>query len=538
MAELTAELALEVSKFRKSLKDAQAMTGRFQRNAAQQGKRMGGNLFGGVAKAAEAAAKAAAVSFAAIAAAGVGAGYKITQGLKSAFDLGGRLSDVAARIGDSAGAAQILETMFAQTGVGADKVADTVQKMQRSVIEAGEGLTTYQRAFDALGLDYEKLGEMGGVEAFTEIAAAIGKLDSAAEKSARAMQIFGRSGGQLLALFADPEALEKATSMVGAQAGLLSQHANEFDRVSDIWRGLGTKIQGAFVGMGSKLIQHVLPFFEYLNKIDLAPIGEKFGASLARAIDFARAAFEVLGTGDIMLLIGESLKIAFKEAIAVLYRGFSNVVSAVLQKLAILTTGEFWKGMGNALLAIAGSFALAMLDGTRKVIVAMQDIPGLEKASKTAAEKLQNIITPLYESTRENLNNAGPVKSLFDIGDDILRGRLFDTSGNQARLAEILKKVNDQVGKLSPLPAAAGNPKQEFVLPPGEEQPATPAAAGLAAAKVVAQSMRRIGGGGRVAGIDNQLRIAQQQLDTQRKTEAHLAKLTKQRTNSPTAVFA
>jgi hypothetical protein len=76
------------------------------------------------------------------------------------------------------------------------------------------------------------------------------------------------------------------------------------------------------------------------------------------------------------------------------------------------------------------------------------------------------------------------------------------------------------------------------VLPPGEEQPATPAAAGLAAAKVVAQSMRRIGGGGRVAGIDNQLRIAQQQLDTQRKTEAHLAKLTKQRTNSPTAVFA
>jgi hypothetical protein len=116
-------------------------------------------------------------------------------GLKAALDLGGRLSDVASNTGLLAGEALVLERAFQDAGIAGEKLQPTINKMQRSMVEAGEGLLTYKKAFDALGLSLEDLRSMGTAEQFKAIQAALAGVGDPAERAARAMQIFGRSGG-------------------------------------------------------------------------------------------------------------------------------------------------------------------------------------------------------------------------------------------------------------------------------------------------------------------------------------------------------
>jgi hypothetical protein len=48
------------------------------------------------------------------------------------------------------------------------------------------------------------------------------------------MQIFGRSGGEMLTLFSNSGAMNEAARSVGDQADILTRNANLFDQASDI----------------------------------------------------------------------------------------------------------------------------------------------------------------------------------------------------------------------------------------------------------------------------------------------------------------
>jgi hypothetical protein len=131
-------------------------------------------------------------------------------GMNKALSLGGRLSDVAANTGLLAGEALILEQALREAGISGEKLQPTIQKMQKSIVEAGDGLQTPLRAFEALGLKLEELEAMKPGEQFAAVQEALAGVADPAERSARAMQIFGRSGGELGALFSNPDAMKNA----------------------------------------------------------------------------------------------------------------------------------------------------------------------------------------------------------------------------------------------------------------------------------------------------------------------------------------
>ena len=81
-------------------------------------------------------------------------------------------------------------------------------------------------------------------------------------RTATAMDIFGKSGGELKTLFADTGALGNAKQTIGTQADILARNATAFDRSSDLLAGMGKKLQGLFVGIADYVNPVLLPVLE------------------------------------------------------------------------------------------------------------------------------------------------------------------------------------------------------------------------------------------------------------------------------------
>ena len=114
--------------------------------------------------------------------------------LKGAADSADNLIELSKRLGESANNMATLEVAAAHSNQTLDNMASHLVRMNRAI---GQG----SPALEKLGLSAEQLAGRSPVEAFMEIGQAIAALPTQAERTAAAMQIFGRTGASLLPLF-------------------------------------------------------------------------------------------------------------------------------------------------------------------------------------------------------------------------------------------------------------------------------------------------------------------------------------------------
>ena len=84
------------------------------------------------------------------------------------------------------------------SGLDQEKLSKSLVKMTKAVSEANEGLSTQVRAFDDLGLEVGDLMKMDAGQQFLTIADAFGNIENHSTKVRVAMDVFGRTGGDLL----------------------------------------------------------------------------------------------------------------------------------------------------------------------------------------------------------------------------------------------------------------------------------------------------------------------------------------------------
>ena len=314
------------------------------------------------------------------AAAGV-AGLALSyRGLKDALDLGGRLSDVAANTGLTAGEAMVMERAFSDAGLSGEKLQGTITKMQKSIVEGRDGLMTYRRAFEGIGLSVDDLAGMSPAEQFKAIQSALSGMSDPAERSARAMQIFGRSGAELGALFSDSGAMSKAAESVGDQAAIMDKSAAAFDRSSDLLGGMGKKIQGFFVGMASSVNSVLLPVLEEMNKVDFAKIGEQVGIAVAMIV-------EAFGQNKIGEILAHSLMIAGKSFMNFLINGFlglAKMVAAMFSEVRDVLAGQSEGGSVEGAVKLGGTAVDALGLMIAKIIP--ESLGGLTQEERRAGD--------------------------------------------------------------------------------------------------------------------------------------------------------
>lgn len=423
-------------------------------------------------------------------------------GIKQALDVGGELNDLSARTGVAAGELLKLQQEFKNSGKAAEDVGPVINKMQKA-LASGTGSETLSK----LGLKMDDLKKKTPVDQFHAIGEAINRVSDPAEKSAASMDIFGKSGGELLSLFASG-GFGDAAAQVGGQAELLSKDAALFDDVSDKLALAGLKTQGFFVGVADKVAPVIKPLLDGLANLDFSQMGQQLG----EVMSFIMQAFADGKIGDILFT---SLKISLMDAGNFLMDVIRGAGNALAQSVAeavkngimyfeVLSDPSFWKGMGEAFIGIAKDFTAILFDAVALILDKLSKIPGLGGKIGGAADSLREKAQGMRETGQAYRADAGDllapiagkiaeraVEQTKNIGAAFKEGfggsKAFNSSEDQAHLASIWAGVASHVQQISEKALADAAPKT-----PGDGTDEL----GMSNAKIGVNSLQRIGGGG------------------------------------------
>lgn len=397
------------------------------------------------------AVKGAGLAGLAIGAAGATAGLvamgAAARGVKSAIDMGGELSDLSSRTGVAVRDLVILQRAFQDNGIAAEKLGPIINKMQKGITDFGSGLSTQVRAFERLGIAYQDIEGMDPAAQFAMLQKSISAIEDPTLRTATAMEIFGRSGGELQALFADAGAMGKAAVSVGEQADILDRNAAAFDRSADLLAGMGAKLKGLFVGMADFINPILLPLLEELNKIDLAAWGQQIGGVMGMI-------YEAFKTGELLNMAGAALKVGFKEGVNVLWVGVRGVaaflgaslLSVVRTMITKFRDADFWSGVKEMFEAFVSLLKSAFY-GIRAELSGGENDRRLAKNYMTEAGINMNHGMTL-------MGDAGNGKGVGAVVSDALSsggvafskavadaGKIFDTAGDSAKLERMMGKL-------------------------------------------------------------------------------------------------
>jgi hypothetical protein len=368
--------------------------------AATTGIKIGKSL-GGAGKAIGGLALSAgkvAASLTAAGAAAAGTGFVV--GIKNAADLGGKLADLSARTGIAAGQLAIMGRAFEDNGVSADKIGGVINKLQKAITDFGNGSKTATKPFETLGIKFEDISKLDPAAQFELIQKKISAIQDPAQRAALAMQIFGKSGGELLTLFADGKAFANAGAFLGTQAEILNRNAGLFDEISDKLGRIPAKLQGFFVGALEPIAQNLNDILTKFESVDFAKMGQDFGAKIPEMV------------AGIMSFVDGAYK-AFQ-----IWQRIGELISATF---LALSSPDYWSGLANIMTA-ALLKPLAQFQDAVKAVFSGDDImealsgkgekspltKWLDDLGTRGADKIQPIVDVLADAFR-------PLDSLGDV---------------------------------------------------------------------------------------------------------------------------
>ena len=334
-----------------------------------------------------------ATKLAGLAAAFVGVQQSVAA-FNNALAMGGRLDDLSKTTGASAGELLLLEKAFSLAGSSADAVGPAIARLSRFMVEASTGGTAQIETMNKLGLSYAQLKNLTPTEQMRLLAKSIMALPTPAERTAAAMDIFGRSGSRLIPLFANFSGeLDKAQGYLGSLPGLLDESAGAMADMEDDLGALGDKFTQFVAGLvaGAAGADN---FASALAKIDTAGIGAGLGEQLRVAFDAPLSTAKA---------IGYTLLTGVKQAGNNLMNAFSTAVS-FFQNL--FSDAEYWSGIGKRVQAMfmeaINSFNKLLLSAVEGALLKpLSNLPGILGDPFRAALETTNEIRASLESASE-----------------------------------------------------------------------------------------------------------------------------------------
>jgi len=290
-------------------------------------------------------------------------------------------SDLAKRLGMTYGELAGIGFAGAQVGVSMDSIGAAVTKADVAFVKATQGSKTATAAFAGIGLSVHELEGMSPAERFRAIADGIAALPTAAERSRAALQIFGRSAGELLPMFeggagaiasATDEAAKFGLALTDDQAASVNSMSDAFDKAQMAVQG----IVGQVVAYLAPAIQGVTEtFLNLVGGIGGANIGQFIGEGIMIGAQFLAgiadwmisgigSAFEYAGTViDVFNRVVSGLQAIFFVGEAV-FKGVGAIISSAIAKGAMIldalpdsVAGTGWAEFGQSMEASASDLA-------------------------------------------------------------------------------------------------------------------------------------------------------------------------------------
>jgi methyl-accepting chemotaxis protein len=163
----------------------------------------------------------------------------------ASFDEMDRVADTSARLGVASDQLVALGYAAQQSGSSADTLNSALEKMQNNIGEASAGSESAKAAFERLGLSVETLKGMSADQAFAAISDKMAGVGSATDRTKIALDIFGKSGGELIQLLSGGSDGLNAMGAEAESLGLMLGNAREgvggvndsIDKMKAAWGG-------------------------------------------------------------------------------------------------------------------------------------------------------------------------------------------------------------------------------------------------------------------------------------------------------------
>jgi hypothetical protein len=354
----------------------------------------------------------------ALAEAAMNAARAVADGFGQAIDLGGRLTDLSSRTGESAGSLLVLERAFTNTGVSADSVGTSMNKMQKFMTDAAQGGAAQSEAMQRLGLTMEDLAGKTPTEQMAVFAQRISSIQDPAQRAEAAMSIFGKSGGELLPILNNFSGeLQGARDQLGGMPGVMDRSSSAFDGVGDSMAAINSKIMEFAAGFLEDALPALTKFTNALGGIDAAGWGQK-------AMDTIRN-------------IADTLIGAFK-----------NPLGAIEAWSLAYEAG--YKSLGNGLVNAALTFTDFLMESFETNLpsaITAYVTSGLVDSSLTFSRYLTEALMTFSEGLSTLPGFEGMASKMFDALSGVNEGIIAQQLDNMGKTQAAAAKVVDEFGK-------------------------------------------------------------------------------------------
>jgi hypothetical protein len=330
------------------------------------------------------------------------------QSFSAAIAIGGQLNDLSARTGESAGNLLILRRAFENAGAGADSVGTTINRLQRAIVEAGQGSKEQAEAFATLGLNIEELKKQTPTEQLQSVAQALSRVSTDSDRTALAMQLLGRSGGELIPLLrAMGVELDVAKAQLGSTPEVMNKVSQAFDTIGDNLGAIGEKSTEFAAGLLEKLAPALAEITTSIANIDAAGLGQAISGyieatmrwitaslGLGTALQNVQTAIDGITSGN----IGDGFSLMFLTARDTAFSAINHIVAAGMAALQTI---------GNALVQLfsPNSTTMAFINGAFTMLGANLAVilsSTLASALEATAQSIPDLFRPIADGMADN----------------------------------------------------------------------------------------------------------------------------------------
>jgi hypothetical protein len=386
------------------------------------------------------------------------------QSFSAAIALGGQLNDLSARTGESAGNLLILRRAFENAGAGADSVGPTINRLQRAIVEAGQGSKEQAEAFAKLGLNLDNLKTQTPTQQLQSVSQALSRVSTDSDRTTLAMDLLGRSGGELIPLLrAMGTELDVAKAQLGSTPEVMDKVSQAFDTIGDNLGAIGEKSTEFAAGLLEKLAPALAEITTSIASIDAAGFGRALSGYIQQTIEWLNSslglskALESVQTAIKGIIVGEfaqGFNLLFLTAQTTANNAINHIVAsalAALQSIALAIGYIFRPGSVTMGLIEEGA---TFIGATIAVNISTQLNAVLKAFVDSVPQALRPLANFMADSFLPTVSLAG--KGLQAVLDDL------DTSN-------FTNKLDEVTADFTKTARSAGNTFRGLLKPVAEE---------------------------------------------------------------------